>query len=273
MVHWRSDSAIISGLGDLGYRVHPTVFLDGSTFKLISGEEWGAFFGFYWNGSSWISSAAVTNGLVKPTFRNRSTPTVFLDGSTLKLISGNERGDFYGWYWNGSSWISSAAVINGLSDIGYDSTLTVFLDKNILKLITGEGNGAFTGYYWSGSAWILDASIVSGLDAVGNRSSPTVFLENGVFKLISGEYDGVFTGYYWNGSSWVLNAAIITGLGDVGRVTTPTVFLDGSTLKLISGEISGGFCGWYRVNSIILGKQNLRGMSIPGGISMGRSRR
>ena len=125
-----------------------------------------------------------------------SAPTVFLDGSTFKLISGEYNGNFYGWYWNGSTWISDSSIVSGLTDVGWNSAPTVFLDGSTFKLISGEEYGKFLGWYWNGSTWISDSSIVSGLTDVGLVSRPTVFLDGSTFKLISGERYGKFLGWY-----------------------------------------------------------------------------
>ena len=240
---WISDSSVISGLTEVGYTSKPTVFLDGSTLKLISGKNDGNFLGWHWDGSTWISDSSVISGLSD--IGDASSPMVFLDGSTLKLIAGAYNGNFYGYYWDGSTWISDSSIVSGLSDVGDWSIPMVFLDSSTLKLIAGAYNGNFYGYYWDGSTWISDSSVVSGLPDVGFRSSPMVFLDSSTLKLIAGANTGSFLGWYWSGSTWVSDdSSIVSGLSDVGSVSSPMVFLDSSTLKLISGELQGDFYGW-----------------------------
>ena len=196
----------------------------------------------------WTPDSSIISGLTD--VGQYSDPIIFLDGSTLKLISGNGTGTFSGWYWDGSTWIPDASIVSGLSDVGDHSSPTVFLDGSTLKLISGNWGGTFTGWYWSGSAWVLDASIISGLSDVGRASKPTVFLDGSTLKLISGEgTEFVFTdtlnGWYWNGATWVSDASVVSGTSTSVQFSSPTVFLDGSTLKLISGDYWGTFMSWY----------------------------
>ena len=193
--------------------------------------------------SEWVSDSSIVTGLED--FDLISCPIVFLDGSTLKLISGSIGGTFAGWYWSGSTWVSDSSIVTGLGDVGSRNVPTVFLDGSTLKLISGEYDGVFNGYYWSGSTWVSDSSIIAGLGDIGSRSTPTVFLDGSTLKLISGNNDGTFNGYYWSGSTWVSDSSVVTGLGDIGSRSSPTVFLDGSTLKLISTEYDSVFNGFY----------------------------
>ena len=194
-------------------------------------------------GGEWVSNSSIVTGLGD--VGTISCPIVFLDGSTLKLISGSIGGDFYGWQRSGSTWVSNSSIVTGLGEVGSRNVPTVFLDGSTLKLISGEYDGIFNGWYWSGSTWVSDPSIIAGLGDVGSRSTPTVFLDGSTFKLISGNDAGTFNGYYWSGSTWVSDPSIIAGLGDVGSRSSPTVFLDGSTFKLISTEYDSVFNGYY----------------------------
>jgi len=197
---WISDSSIVTGLNDIGYMNSPTIFNDGGTWKLISGERGdiflhsGAlFYGWYWSGSTWVSDSDIVDGLTD--VGNFGKPTVFLDGSTLKLISGRDAGDFWGWYWSGSTWILDSNVVSGLDDIGRESAPIVYLDDETLILISGEDSGDFYAYYWNGTSWISNTTLITGLGDVGGYSTPTVFDNEMNLTLISGEGDGIFNGF------------------------------------------------------------------------------
>ena len=234
---WVSIPTIV---GEIGDNSAPAVFNDSGTLKLISGEIMGVFFGYYWNGTDWISDSNVVSGLAFHTSGFYSAPTVFNDGGTWKLIYGEYNGDFYGYYWSGSTWIEDSNIVSGLSVTDY-ARPNVFNDSGTLKLISGESDGTFNGFYWSGSTWVSNSSIVAGLGNIGYNSAPTIYDDAGTWKLIAGESDGVFNGFYWNGSAWVSDSSIVAGLGDIEWDSTPAVYNDLGTWKLISGEGRGNF--------------------------------
>ena len=239
---WVSDPSIVSGLGEVGSMSVPTVFLDGSNWKLISGNYAGDYTGYVWVGSTWNPSSGVVTGLSHA--ETYTKPTVFNDGGTWKLITGRSEGAFLGWYRSGTGWVYDSDIVNGLGDLGRHTTPAVFNDGGTLKLISGEQDGVFNGFYWSGSSWILNISIVNGLGTVGASSQPTIFNDGGTWKLISGDTYGTFTGWYWSGSTWILDSSVTSELGDVGTDSAPFVFNDSGDLKLISGAYSGEFSGW-----------------------------
>ena len=203
----------------------------------------------------WVNTN-ITNGLDKIS-ATASKPTIYNDNGTWKLISGSSSGTFTGFYWNNSSWIGDASIVNGLVDIGAYSTPTVYNDSGTWKLISGEIDGEFVGYYWNNSTWINDVSIVNGIGDIGALSTSTVYNDSGTWKLISGEETGKFTGFYWNNSSWISDASIVNGLVDIGVYSTPTVYNDSGTWKLISGETAGEFVGYYWNNSSWIGDASI----------------
>ncbi len=246
--NWVSNSTIVAGLGSVsGGWSAPNVFDDAGTWKLIAGEHDGAFNGFYWSGSTWVSDSSIVNGLVDVGYK--STLTIFNDAGTWKLIAGESGGTFIGYEWNGTSWVSNSSLINGLGNVGAASAPNVFDDAGTWKLIAGVQTGVFYGFEWNGTSWVSNSSIVIGLGDVGTYSAPTVYNDSGTWKLISGNSAGVFTGFYWSGAAWVSDSSIVTGLSSVGMVSTPTVFNDSGIWKLISGEGNGVFNGYQWNNA------------------------
>jgi len=188
----------------------------------------------------WEENTFVVNGL--PDIGAYSSPTVYDDSGTLKLISGDNVGGFHGYYWSGSAWVSDSSIVSGLSKYDHPS---VFNDSGTLKLIGGDADGTFGGYYWNGSAWVSDSSIVNGLPDLDIKSTPTVYDDSGTWKLISGSSTG-WHGYYWSGSAWVSDSSIVSGISGVGSGSPhPSVYNDSGTLKLITGEYDGIFTGYY----------------------------
>ena len=130
---WTPDLSIVNGLLDTGHSwSSPAIFDDSGIWKLISGDSSDAFYGWYWNGSTWVSDSSIVSGLSAGTF---NTPTIFNYSGTLKLISGCYLGTYHGFYWNGTTWISDSSIISGLGDIGDYSSSTVFNDSDTWKLI------------------------------------------------------------------------------------------------------------------------------------------
>ena len=244
---WASDSSIVTGLGYPASDTSPEVFYMSSDWYLISGEIMGVFYGYRWTGSTWVSDSSIISGLAFHTNGFYSTPTVFNDSGTWKLIYGDYNGNFYGYYRSGSTWIEDSGIVSGLSVAGY-AKAAVFNDSGTLKLITGVDSGQFTGFYWSGAAWVGDSSIVSGLGDIGSVSAPEVYYKDDTWHLIAGESAGVFNGFYWNGTSWISDSSIVNGLTYIGNALTLTVYDDTGTWKLIAGEGSNdGFTGFVWV--------------------------
>ena len=201
---WDSNATVVNGLVDVGTQATPDVFYnlfgDGK-WHLISGEVWGNYDGFQWNGTAWNSNATVINGLVD--MHQYSTLTVlynFFGDEKWHLISG---GDVYattGYQWTGSGWTSNATVINGFDEAGFFPTFTVFYNgfgDNKWNMIVGRQHGTFYGFEWTGSAWTSDDTVVNGLGDVGGYSAPDVFYNltgDSKWNLISGNEDGTFNG-------------------------------------------------------------------------------
>ena len=238
---WASNDSLVVGLGDVGTISSPTIYTEGGTLKMISGEESGTFNGYDWDGSTWSSNATLVSGLVDAGIQ--SSPTVFYDGDSLKLITGDYTGIFVGYDWDGSTWSSNATLISGLVDVGWVSSPTVYSDGDVLKLITGNGTGFFTGYDWGGSTWSSNATIVSGLVDVGDMSSPDVFRMDNSLKLIAGNLGGVFVGYDFDGSTWSSNATLFSGLGDVGQYASSSFYSYAGRSNMMLGEGEGQFSG------------------------------
>ena len=244
---WELNQMLVIGLTDVGYDSTPTIFNDSGIFKLISGNSYGVFYGFYWGGSAWVSDSSIVTGLGDVGYD--STPTVFGETGAWKLISGNSYGHFIGYQWNGTSWVSDLSIVAGLEDAGGESSPTVFYINDTWYLITGHSGPTFYGYEWDG-IWVANTSIISGLDVAGDYLSPTVYNKNGSWKLLSGEHAGTFTGFQWNGTGWEddLNATI--DLGDVGTSSKPAIYYDSENLILISGEYDGVFNGYQTASSL-----------------------
>ena len=143
---WQSDSAIVSGLGDVGKNSAPTVFCKDGTWYLIAGELYGAFYGYHWTGSGWQSDPAIVSGLEDVGYA--SAPAVFNKDGTWYLISGESKPyPYYGFKWTGSVWEPDSAIVSGLkSDPGYTQP-TVFYKDWTWYLISGAGDGRFYGFH------------------------------------------------------------------------------------------------------------------------------
>ena len=111
------------------------------------------------------------------------------------LISGNYSGQFQGFEWNGSAWVSNSSIAPS-ADVGYGSSPTVFNMNSKWYLITGTGYSAgwFKGYEWNGTAWVSNNSIVPSYYK-GDWTSPNVFSMSNKFYLIQGYNTGCFYGF------------------------------------------------------------------------------
>ncbi|MBA7525506.1 hypothetical protein ES705_17657 [subsurface metagenome] len=111
---WISGSSIVAGLVCDQYAA-PTVAFNitgDGRWNLISGDVWGSFRGFYWNGSSeqWISDSSLVAGLggVSGTPKPSIAFNITGDGR-WNLIAGGYKTGFQGFYWNDSAeqWINT----------------------------------------------------------------------------------------------------------------------------------------------------------------------
>lgn len=231
---WQTDSDIINGLtvvGILGN--HPTIFNDSGTWKMISGETTGNFYGSTWNGTAWEVNSSVINGLSNTGPWSR--PTTFYNGDVLSLIITIEDNTISGYNWTGTTWQSDPAIVNGLPFMS-SPTPEIFYEDGILKMIVGTWSSGYSGYQWNGTGWESDANIINGLINDGWVLKPAVFNHSGTLKLITGSWSGGFYGYRRIDSGWESYPAIVSGIVIDGTYTAPETFYMDDNWYLISGE-------------------------------------
>lgn len=90
------DTNVINGLNDLYQHGwwYPNVFTYHDNLQMISGNAYGTFNGYTWNGDLWESNESLVINL--PDVGWGSTPTVFFKDNQFNLISGNNPGSLYG---------------------------------------------------------------------------------------------------------------------------------------------------------------------------------
>ncbi len=213
------------GIGTTTFAVARDVMGDGK-WILISGELYGKFFGYYWDGGKWISDRSRVKGLGD--IGGCSAPALVrnLTGDNKwTLIARNSAGKFLGYHWDGTKWASEPARVKGLDVVPGGASLTIM---NNLKgngkwtLITGSGDGTFKSYYWDGTKWVADQSRVAGLKDVGMRSRLTAGFDvfgDKKWTLIVGNRAGIYTGYYWDADKWTADPSRVKGLGDGRKYT------------------------------------------------------
>ncbi|MCK4528622.1 hypothetical protein KAW18_14725, partial [candidate division WOR-3 bacterium] len=149
---WISNSSLVAGLGG-GNSVAPAIAFNitgDGRWNLISGYSSGGFYGYYWNGSQWVSDSSLVAGL--GIIRYSTTPAVAFNitgDGRWNLISGRSGGKFYGYYWNGSQWISNSSLVARLGDVGSESSPAVAFNitgDGRWNLISGEWEGGFYGF-------------------------------------------------------------------------------------------------------------------------------
>jgi len=97
---WVSDSSLVTGLGDVGYRSAPAIAYNitgDGRWNLIAGEYDGVFNGYYWNGMQWVRDSSLVTGLGD--IGSSSAPAIAYnitgDGG-WNIIAGEGNGAFYG---------------------------------------------------------------------------------------------------------------------------------------------------------------------------------
>ncbi len=173
--------------------------------------------------ATWISDSSRDFGLYEVSSGHLSqSPTMGFNvtgDSKWTLISGENNGQFTGWYWNGTQWIIDSSIIAGLGDLGSLSTPNLVYNlKNDGKWVLISGNysygvGSFAGFYWDtgSSQWVSDQSIVSGIGNIGPFTRPSIGFNvtgDGKFTLIAGDNWNI-NGFYWNGVQWVSDNSLV----------------------------------------------------------------
>ena len=199
---WQSDTAIVSGLVDVGYNSASTTFSIGSTLYLITGANDGTFTGYNWIGTTWQSDSGIVSGLGD--VGTDSAPTTFYMGNTLYLISGTQNGGFKGFDWTGTTWQSNSTIVNGIQWGGEstsNSGAAVFVKNGINYLIRGRSSGACYGYNWTGTTWQRDYVINTGLGDITSSVKPHAFHRDATLYLLIGNRTGWVTGFDLTGGS------------------------------------------------------------------------
>ena len=250
---WFSDDSFIIGLVDVGSASTPTIadFNDDGIYELISGgSNTNQFFGYYWNGSSWINNSNLISGITGVSFSTSPEIVDFDQDGNYELISGDINGVFHGFRWNGTQWVSNSSLISGLGDIISSSVPSIadFDNDSNYEMIASNNNGDFFSFRWNGTYWVTNNSLRVGLSPNPNHGHPAMadFDSDGNYEIIVGNVNGLFTGFRWNGSRWNINSSLSFDLGDVGGLAAPTIFdfnQDG-VYELIAGEQSGVFNGF-----------------------------
>jgi hypothetical protein len=190
---------------------------------------------------------------------NYSTPylsyNVTGDGNWT-LICGRYKGDFRGFYWNGSQWIEKSSYVQGLGDVGEASAPSMAFNvtgDGKWTLISGEYEG-FYAFYWNGSQWVSDSTRKTGLRGVDGEYN---FIPDLAYNLrgddkwclIAGGYYYPTYGYQWNGSQWNFYGLVVANaiwqIGNFPECAMAFVYnLTGSgDWHIIGGGHNGNFYG------------------------------
>ncbi len=197
---WIKNVSITNGLGDVGQYSTPTItynFADTATWTLITGETNGGFSGKQWNitNSIWVTNSTLVNGLGD--IGARVLPVItynFSSNNKWTLIAMDTTSySYFGFQWNGTSWVSNSTIVNGLS---YDTSYGFGIVYNFLN------NGLWTfigddyGFWWNGTQWVLNFSLTTGLSVTaGQKNIIYNFSGNDEWALISGNTGGTFTSF------------------------------------------------------------------------------
>jgi hypothetical protein len=270
---WCFDSSIVSGLPDQGSYSYPCIafnFSGDGKWSLISGNGAGTFTGYYWSGANWVSNSSYVAGLGD--IGANSCPTIGFnvtgDGKWTLIVG--EHDAFYGFYWNGSRWVSDPNRIVGLSINATTWNFSPYLGFNLTydgvwTLISGEYYGNYYGFYWNGTQWVADQTRVEGLVNLGRYSTVAYAFNvtgNGKWILIAaGGSTGVWRGYYWSGTRWNSDDTYCDGLkpltsseGYRGAPTMAFNVRNDQKWVFITGKGDGLFAGYYmQSNQVVIG--------------------
>ncbi len=235
-ITWMLNSTIINGLGSVCCDISSATFNTSGQTHLVTGLDSGGFYGFTWNGTSWVLNTSVA---VFGDIGTYARPTIYYKDSQWHLIAGTNGNGTFGYDWN-DAWVSNSSIVAGLGSYSMASPAVYYIN-NQWNLIIGYGDavsGGFYGFTWNGSQWLTNSSIVTGLSS-SKGVHPFVFQKtsNNEYELIAGDWYGTFSGYSWESEgSWISNSDLVIGLGVVGWDSTANVFTKDGLLYSISGE-------------------------------------
>ena len=127
-----------------------------------------------------------------------SSPTVFNDSGTLRLISGEQHYLHNGFYWSGSTWVSDSSIVKGVPTSGRICLIPlVFNDAGTWKMISGGWDGIFLGYKWAK----IPATPVSLNAIISDTWMNWTWAEGTSGSLDTDSYNVSFNDSWSNGSS------------------------------------------------------------------------
>ena len=236
------------------------------TWTLIYGDILGNHYGFYWNGTSWVQDQSRVSGITNyNTIFTYSSPSIGYNvtgSDNWELIFGYGSGTFQGYYWNGTSWVLDAGIVNGLGDVGGRSSPTLAYNvsgENFWTLMAGEwsidGYINVNGFRYNGTTWITDNDITAGLPSIQHVNKPHLMYNltgDSNWNLIICDDSGAANGFYLEDSTWSSDTGIISGLSGIGSFPSIAVNYDirnDEEWTLISGNADSNFLA-FRFNSV-----------------------
>lgn len=199
---WESNTLFQTFDTNPGTGLFPTVFYYNSNLYLICGKTSPATkFGFIWNGSQWVTNAAIINGL---TFaKTYDCPDVFYKGSDLYMLVGGADGVFTGWKYNGSSWVSDTAIASGLTGVPAYSRGQSIIYNGELYFVH---NGAYA-WKWNGTTWAT-STFATGITLTGNVGKAAIFEWQGYLYYIQTNNTTTLQGYRYTPASKISSLSI-----------------------------------------------------------------
>ena len=211
---WIEDSARVVGLENIGgtpggwnYSVPYVAFNvtgDGN-WTLICGRYNGDFRGFYWDGAQWVEKPSYVAGLGDIGVSSAPSIAFNVTGDGNWTMIAGEYNGFYGFYWNGSQWVSDSLRVNGLRGVNDEKNFLPDMAYNVLGdgkwcLLSGAYYYPSYGFEWNGTQWVYYGMTVANLIwQVGSYPEfRPIFVYNltgtSQWHLICGGHNGQFYG-------------------------------------------------------------------------------
>jgi len=187
----------------------------------------------------WESYSTIVSGLPYMDYLNHST--VFQTDDTWYLIAGEYHGDFYGFKWTGTTWVTDTGIINGLPTGGNSTSqcASIWID-DVLYIMVDSYNLTSTQFYsWDGTIWNREPDYENGLPDTTNQHDNigTIFQMGDTLYLIR-YYDSdkyVYLGFKFTEGGWISWSKIVAGLPASMTPRTPRVVQIYGVWYLIGG--------------------------------------